>query len=61
MKKSFWRTLNRAKNHGWRFSMIAEARVGVFQCTEVFYNGKCKHSSLKYVRPESFEASWNPV
>ena len=41
------------------FAMRAEARSGIFEWIECWYNRRRRHSSLGYVSPEAFEAQIN--
>ena len=41
--------------HVW--ATRAEARRGVFEYIEVFYNRRRRHSSLGYLSPASYEAT----
>lgn len=36
--------------------LIAEARMGIFEYIEVYYNRNRKHSALGYVSPVAFES-----
>ncbi|MCC7390330.1 MAG: IS3 family transposase [Phycisphaerales bacterium] len=55
-KESFWATLKKEMMGNGEFSTRAEARAGIFEYIEVFYNRQRIHSSLGYLSPEQFEA-----
>ena len=45
--------------HRTRYATRDQARAGVFEWIECWYNRKRLHSSLGYRSPEQFEASLN--
>ncbi len=56
--ESFWSTLKRELVYpAGRFATRDEARVAVFEYTEVYYNRERLHSSLNYETPDTFEMS----
>ena len=54
--ESFWATLKTELVHHARFATREQARAGIFEYIEVFYNRRRLHSSLGYQSPETFEA-----
>jgi transposase InsO family protein len=57
--ESFWSTLKAELVNHERYATREEARQSIFEYIEVFYNRKRLHSSLNYMSPEAFEASFN--
>jgi putative transposase len=57
--ESFWSTLKAELVNHERYETREEARQSIFEYIEVFYNRKRLHSSLNYMSPEAFEASFN--
>lgn len=41
--------------------VLADARASGFKCIDLFYNPKCIHQALGYLRPEQYEAVRAPV
>lgn len=41
------------------YQSVEQARAGIFEYIEVFYNRKRRHSSLGYISPEQFERQFN--
>ena len=59
--KSFWATLKKELVYpNERFKTRDEARLAVFEYTEVFYNRERLHSSHLYETPEGFELTQQP-
>ena len=54
--ESFFSTLKRELVYPQRFATRPEARRGIFEYMEVFYNRKRRHSALGYLSPGEFEA-----
>lgn len=60
--ESFFKTLKAELVYLERFQTKPEARTGIFDYIEVFYNRQRLHSSLGFLTPEEFEAEyWNLV
>lgn len=57
--ESFFGTLKTELVHRTRYATRAQARSGVFEWIECWYNRRRRHSSLGYVSPERFEAQIN--
>lgn len=57
--ESFFGTLKSELVHRSRYRTRAEARAGVFEWIECWYNRRRRHSSLGYLSPEAFEARIN--
>ena len=56
--ESFWSTLKRELVYPIeRFATRDDARVAVFEYTEVYYNRERLHSSLNYETPDTFETA----
>ena len=58
MAESFLATLETElflHEHGGRFDTHHQARLGVFDWIETFYNRKRRHSAPGYLAPEAFE------
>ena len=53
--ESFFATLKKELIHQRRFRTREEARRGIFEYIEVFYNRERLHSSLGYVSPAEYE------
>jgi transposase InsO family protein len=58
--ESFFASLKRELVHDERYTTHGEARAGLFECVEMFYNRVRRHSSLGYVSPAEFEQTHNP-
>lgn len=43
--------------HGTRFKTREDARLAIFEWSEVWYQRTKTHGSLSYVSPETFEAT----
>ena len=54
--ESFFGTLKSEHVDRHRYPTREQARSSVFEWIEVFYNRQRRHSSLKYLSPETFEA-----
>ena len=59
--ESFFATLECELLHRHRFRTRTEARVGVFDYLEGFYNSHRRHSALGQLSPSSFERSHQPA
>ena len=57
--ESFFGTLKQELIHHERYKTREQAKASIFEYIEVFYNRKRKHSSLGYLSPEAFEATFN--
>ena len=57
--ESFFGTLKQELIHHEHYLTIDQAKASIFEYIEVFYNRKRKHSSLGYLSPEAFEATFN--
>ena len=53
--ESFFSTLKRELVHSERYRTREEARLGIFEYMEVFYNRIRRHSALGYKSPEQHE------
>lgn len=53
--ESFFHTLKTEETHLKRYRTREEAKLGIFEYVEVFYNRERLHSTLGYVSPEDFE------
>ena len=54
--ESFFSTLKRELVHHESYASRAVARRSLFECIEVFYNRRRRHSTLGYRSPAEFEA-----
>jgi putative transposase len=57
--ESFFGTFKTELVHRTRYATRAQARVSVFEWIECWYNRRRRHSSLRYMSPEAFEAQFN--
>jgi putative transposase len=57
--ESFFSSLKNELVHNCSFKSRNEARTAIFEYIEVFYNRQRRHSSLGYVSPAEYEASFN--
>ena len=57
MMESLWATLKKELVHDRRFRTHEEARTGVFEWIEAWYQRTRIHGSLGYISPEAFEAT----
>jgi len=57
MMESLRSILKKEFVHGTRFKTREDARLAIFEWIEVWYQRARIHSSLGYVRPETFEAA----
>ena len=57
--ESFFSTLKTELTHQERYATHQQAKNSVFEWIEVYYNRQRRHSSLKYLSPEAFEAQTN--
>ena len=57
MMESLWATLKKELVHGRRFRTHEEARLAVFEWSEVWYQRMRIHASLGYISPEAFDAA----
>ena len=57
--ESFWGRLKVELIYRQHYRTRAEARAAVFEFIEVFYNRTRRHSSLRYLSPEAFEADYH--
>ncbi len=55
MAEAFFATLDFALLDRRRFRAQAEARIGVFDFIEGFYNPTMRHSALSYLSPIAYE------
>ena len=55
--KSFFANLKREEVAETVYATRQEARSALFSYLEMFYNKKCRHSSLGYLSPAEFEQS----
>ena len=58
--ESFFASLKKELVHDERYTTRGEARSGIFEYVETFYNRVRLHSSLGYASPAEFERSHNP-
>jgi transposase InsO family protein len=56
--ESFFKTLKTELVYNRRFKSRAEAKLGIFEYIEVFYNRLRLHSALGYETPEEFEKNF---
>ena len=56
--ESFFNSLKNERVHGARYATREAATADLFDYIEVFYNRSRKHSTLGYVSPTRFLASW---
>ena len=56
--ESFFHTLKTEETHLRSYRIREEAKVGVFEYIEAFYNRKRLHSTLGYLSPVEFEKAW---
>jgi len=54
--ESFFHTLKVELVHGERFDKRSDMRRAVFECIELDYNRRRRHSANGMVSPEAFEA-----
>jgi len=59
--ESFFSRLKVELVYAENFRTVDEARAGIFEYIEMFYNRKRRHSSLGYVSPHEFEQQFQPV
>lgn len=57
--ESFFHTLKTEETHLKRYRTREEAKLGIFEYVEVFYNRERLHSTIGYVSPEGFELAWD--
>ena len=57
--ESFWATLKKELVNHEQYATRQQARQSIFEYIEVFYNRRRLHSSLGYMSPEAFEATFN--
>ncbi|QGP93290.1 Integrase core domain protein [Neomoorella glycerini] len=57
--ESFFKTLKTELVHHRRFKSRAEAKLEIFEYTEVFYNRFRLHSALGYETPEEFKKNYD--
>jgi transposase InsO family protein len=53
--ESFFASLKKEMVYRTRFETREQARTAVFECIEVWYNRKRRHSAIGYISPEAFE------
>ena len=56
--ESFWGRLKVELIYRQHHRTRAEARAAVFEFIEVFYNRTRRHSSLRFLSPDAFEAAY---
>lgn len=56
--ESFFHTLKTEEVYLKRYRTREEAMLNVFEYVEVFYNRERTHSTLGYMSPEAYEATW---
>ena len=59
LMESFFGKLKQELIHHQRYKTRQQATASIFEYIEVFHNRKRKHSSLGYLSPEAFEATFN--
>ena len=57
--ESFFGTLKTELVHGERYRTRLEARLGIFEYVEIFYNRQRRHSALGYKSPQQYERLLN--
>lgn len=58
--ESFFKTLKTELEYGRRFKSKEEARKGLFEYIEVYYNRQRLHSTLGYLSPQEYEEKHTP-
>ena len=58
--ESFFSRLKVELIYAEAFRTVEEARAGIFEYIEIFYNRKRRHSSLGYISPHEFEQQFEP-
>ena len=53
--ESFFVTLKSESLHRYDFATRNAARREIFDCIEIFYNRKRRHSALEFTSPAEFE------
>lgn len=57
--ESFFKTLKAEQVYHQHYATRQQAMAAIFEYIEVFYNRHRRHSSLGYVSPAEYEASFN--
>ena len=58
--ESFFPTLKKELIHGRSWPTKADLRSEVFECIDVFFNRRGRHSTLGFVSPAQFDSHHSP-